>query len=1003
MAVGAAAEFEQKMDHFGAVSGATADELKAVSDQAMEMGRTTVFSAIEAAGAMVELGKAGFTAKEILEGIGEAVVALAAAGDLPLTEATEVLANTLRTFNLEAKDAVYVANQLAGAANASTTEVRDLAVSLRYVGGVASALGIPLHEVSDALAILGNNGIKGSTAGTTLRRILLELNPATKRQTEALMELGIIQESANVSTEQLAISSDKFVTAQNAVSKAQERVNALTKQYADSGAPATAQEAAKRTQELAAANEDLADKQDIANRAAEAHKNTQKGLTNEFFNSNGQAKSLGEIFQIVEDRTKHLNQAEKQRTLDIIFGSRAIAGAIILAREGAEGFAEISAQIEKVSAADVAAQRLDNLAGSLRRLKNILVTEMVEAASPLLGVLKSIVDGVTSLVTSFGGLPAPVRSAVLVALLLFGTLAILGGGLLLLVSFIARAVRAFGELRGVFRATNAAKIPLEKNVPVLGGRLGALSKVAALVVAPFKVIAGIFALIPTLVGAFISIFAPFIALFTVFYGILRLTGHSLGDVANFFKKLGSSILEAFHDVSETVGRVISSVMGWINTLKLGVKAFFAALSGEGVTSDGFVGFMERIAVAIRGVIEWFRLLPGRIVEFLSMALTAVGNFVTGVVNFFVGLPGVLIGFLGQVLAAFGNFLIELPNRLAYAVGYMIGLWIRLWVEFYAHMIQWTLQLAAGIGAFFVGMFNLAIEWVPKIIGAIIDFFQQLPGRVIGFLDATWDGFYAWAARMLATAIEVGTNVLTTVTEWFQQLPGRVAEFLAQAYTNTVQWADQTWDRAYQLGSDFLAAIVEWFSQLPGRVAEFLGNVVQEISTWVSTTVGDARRMGTDFYNGVINGIQGLPGAIGGILGRVIDAFLGLIRRGYEAAKSLASSLWNGFKAGLGISSPSFIERATWAMTDNVGDSIEDLRKQVRTIQALAMDLATPTSANYNSPAAWQALQNQVMKLVQRGSEIGTEAQTVFNNEFHTNADPEQISSQIMWDQLVRVR
>ena len=90
------------------------------------------------------------------------------------------------------------------------------------------------------------------------------------------------------------------------------------------------------------------------------------------------------IFQIVEDRTKHLNQAEKQRYLDTIFGSRAIAGAIILAREGAAGFAEISAQIEKVSAADVAAQRLDNLSGSLRRLKNILVTELVEAASLLL-------------------------------------------------------------------------------------------------------------------------------------------------------------------------------------------------------------------------------------------------------------------------------------------------------------------------------------------------------------------------------------------------------------------------------------------------------------------------------------------------------------------------------------------------------------------------------------------------------------------------------------------
>lgn len=967
------------MDHFAAISGATADELAQVSEMAMEMGRTTVFSANEAAGAMVELGKAGFTTKEILGGIGEAVVALAAAADMPLVEATEVLANTMRTFNLEAKDAVYIADQLAGAANASTIEVKDLAVSLRYTGGVASALGIPLHEVADALAILGNNGIRGSTAGTTLRRILLELNPATKRQTEALMELGIIQENANVSTEQLAAAQEKFVTAQNAVSKAQERVNQLTKEYEAAGAPATAQEAAKRAQELAAANEDLADKQDLANRAAEAHKGALKGQSNEFFHANGQAKSLGEIFQIVEDRTKHLNSAEKQRYLDIIFGSRAIAGAIILAREGAAGFAEISAQIEKVSAAEVAAQRLDNLAGSLRRLKNILLTELVEAATPLLGTLQRIVERVTELVTSFGNLPEGVRTATLVLLGVFGAAAILGGGLLLLVSFIAKAVRAFFELKNIMVGTNVAKHALEKNVGVFSGVLSKLGVVVRLLLSPFKLLWSLFVSMITAVAAFLGVSVATVAIVLVLIALFVLLLVKCKPVRDFFINLGQTIWEF-------VQKIPGYFMGLVDT----VVGFFSRL-------------VTTIDNAFLAVGRFFMSLPGIIGGALATALSFVANFVMRLIQFWFSLPGRAIEAFTMLLGIVVNFLAQLPERLAYATGFMIGLWIRMWLTFFEKVTEFTALIVAGIIGFFVMLFNTAVEWGPKIFFAIVDFFEQLPGRIVGFLDMVWENFTAWADRMWDRAWQFGSDVLAAITEWFQQLPGRIGDFLYDASINISNWAEEQWNRFWQFGSDVLSAIVEWFSQLPGRIAEFLGNIAQDISTWVSNSVSEARRMGTDFFNGVINGIQGLPGAIGGVLERVIQAFLGLIRRGYEAAKNLAGALWDGFKAGLGISSPSYIERAMWDMTDNVQDSIKDLKSQIGTIQKLALEIATPESANFNNPAAWAALENQIRAIVSQAGQIGQQAQNVFNNEFHTNADPEQISAQIMWDQLVRVR
>lgn len=975
-AVGAAAEFEQKIDHFGAVTGASKEEVKAITEAALEMGRTTVFSAIEAAGAMVELGKAGFVASEILGGIGPAVASLAAAGDLPLTQATEILANALRTFNLEAQDAVYVADQLAGAANASTVEVDDLAVSLRYTGGVASSLGIPLHEVADALAILGNNGIRGSTAGTTLRRILLELNPATKKQTEALRELGIIQGGATLSAEDLAASQAKVTKANDAVAKAQQRVNDLTAEYAASGAPRTALEATNRAQALRDANESLADAQELAGRAAEAHNLSLEGQTNLFFDAQGKAKSLGEIFQIVEDRTKHLNAAEKQRVLDIIFGSRAIAGALILAREGAQGFEEISAQIEKVSAAEVAAKRLDNLSGALKRLKNVLITELVGAGTPLQGLLTSIVNAVTALIKAFGGLPGPIQQAILVGAALFGLFAVGAGALLILVSFIARAVRGFSELRGVFSKTNVAKKALDKNVPILAGRLGVLARVAGVVLLPFKLIAGVFASIITAVMGFLTVFGPLILGITAIAGGFYLLWTRIEPLRNALRIAAGAIVN-----------------------------FFQAIPGALLGLLDLLGKIpERLGALGLVIGNFFTRLPGLIVGALSSIAGVLGGFFTAIGGFFTRLPGMVAGFLAQILGVVGTFLVQLPERMAYAFGYMIGIWIRFWVLFYATLLEWTLKLVTGIGEFFVGMFNLAIEWTPKIIGAIVSFFQELPGKVISFLDRTWEGFAAWADRMWDRAYKLGSDVLAAVVEWFQQLPGNVISFLDQTWTGFASGADRIWDRAWKLGSDVLAAIVEWFQQLPGRVSEFMSNSVNEIGAAAGRAWDRAWEFGRNAYNAISDGIAGIPGLVGGVLQRAINAFLGVINSAYNAAKRLASALWNGFKDGLFGSPHTKIEYAMWDMVANVEKSIHDLRNQIGRIQALAMDIANPLSANFNSPTALRALQSQVQLLGSQamGSD-GARAPVTFNNQFHTDADPAQISDQIMWDQLVRVR
>lgn len=188
----AAAEFEKQLDFFGAVSNSTASEMEAVRKKALQLGKDTIYSAAQIGDSFVELGKAGISAAQIVGGVGEAVASLGAAADIPLDKAANIITSAVQTFKLGAKDAVHVADLLAGAANASIVEVEDLGVSLKYVGGVAASISLPIEDVIDAISLLGKAGIRGSTAGTSLRQILVSLTGTSQKANKVLKELGII-------------------------------------------------------------------------------------------------------------------------------------------------------------------------------------------------------------------------------------------------------------------------------------------------------------------------------------------------------------------------------------------------------------------------------------------------------------------------------------------------------------------------------------------------------------------------------------------------------------------------------------------------------------------------------------------------------------------------------------------------------------------------------------------------------------------------------------------
>jgi len=190
VAVHSSADFEQSMNIIAEVLGATEGEMAALQVQAIELGRVTSFSAGDAADAMLELAKAGMSAEQVTGAI-SGVLSLAAAGGLSMASAAEIAANSLNTFGLDATEMTTVADMLAAAANASSVEVYDLAKSFQMSSAVFAANNQSIQEMTTALALMGNAGMRGSDAGTSLKQMLLSLTAPTETARSTMNELGV--------------------------------------------------------------------------------------------------------------------------------------------------------------------------------------------------------------------------------------------------------------------------------------------------------------------------------------------------------------------------------------------------------------------------------------------------------------------------------------------------------------------------------------------------------------------------------------------------------------------------------------------------------------------------------------------------------------------------------------------------------------------------------------------------------------------------------------------
>lgn len=189
-------DFEAAMSKVSSISGATGNELQALTDKAKEMGASTKFSATESAEAFQYMSMAGWETKDMLDGI-DGIMNLSAADGLDLATTSDIVTDAITAFGLSAKDSTHFADVLATTSSSANTNVSMLGDSFKYVAPLAGAMNYSVEDVSLALGLMANASVKGETAGTSLRTALSNLAAPTDSMAKEMDKLGISMTDSN--------------------------------------------------------------------------------------------------------------------------------------------------------------------------------------------------------------------------------------------------------------------------------------------------------------------------------------------------------------------------------------------------------------------------------------------------------------------------------------------------------------------------------------------------------------------------------------------------------------------------------------------------------------------------------------------------------------------------------------------------------------------------------------------------------------------------------------
>lgn len=189
-------EFEAGMSEVQGISKASAEDMELLSAKAKEMGAKTKFSASEAAEAFKYMAMAGWKTQDMLAGI-DGIMQLAAASGEDLATVSDIVTDGLTAFGLSAKDSGHFADVLAAASSSANTNVSMMGESFKEAAALSGTMKYSIDDMSVAIGLMANSGIKGSKAGTTLKNAIANMAKPTDAMREIMDKYNLSLSNAD--------------------------------------------------------------------------------------------------------------------------------------------------------------------------------------------------------------------------------------------------------------------------------------------------------------------------------------------------------------------------------------------------------------------------------------------------------------------------------------------------------------------------------------------------------------------------------------------------------------------------------------------------------------------------------------------------------------------------------------------------------------------------------------------------------------------------------------
>ena len=884
----ASADFEAATARFASVAGGSLAQagfaLEDVKSKALELGAVTQFSAAQAQDAMINLAKGGVPVKDIMGEATQATLDLAAAGELELAQAADIVAKQLGVWGDTGVQAAQVSNLLAQAANASTVDVDELALGLANVGGVAKVSGVSFQDLTQTMAMIAPGFSSAADAGTSLKTFLLALQPTTENARTNMSSLGLMFFDTAKAAQALGVDISKS-------KDPMEEVDAAMRAWIEThkGLKQGTEAFDKAYQEMYSGFE-----------------------SSKFYDASGSFVGMDKAAELLQGSLAGLSEAEQSAALKAIFGTDAFRAAALIAKGGSQGFRDMGAAMDAAgSAAEQAAIRnktfqfaWDSLKGSIETFQIMvggallpLLTDLTNNAlipavnavsefagailsstdpwSTFIGMLNQVIPGLGSFVELISGQILPILAGI--------------GAMILAAVVPAFWAWAAAAIPAAI-ATIAATAPLLLIIGAIGLAVGLLVAawqnnwfgIQEATAAVWAFLQPILAELWTWLGVQLVAAGQALAAFwsgTLWPALQAVGGFIVGTVVPAFMQIWQWLSTNIPAAISTVVGAFNSIVATVTGIVAGIVAGWNQLVTTTTTTwNQVVTTVQSVASTIGGVV--------------STALYVVVTIAQAVWNTLVYLTSAA---WQQVLTAIQPALDWISTTIGPVITGVVA----------AASAAWSTLSSAASGAW-----AAVVSVVSSAVASLVSAAAGAWASITSAASTAWAGIQSTVSTAINAVSSVVSSVIATIVGvvtggWGQVQtatsgPWEQVKFIIQGVMTAIKVAIDTgiavvktimsgaWQVIVAAARNDFGSIPAILSAVWERVKAILNAGVGAIKSIAGALASAAASLGQNIVNGVISGLSAAGSKIA------------------DKLKSLASSALNAAKSALGIKSPSTV-------------------------------------------------------------------------------------------------